>query len=172
MSIPNVAHLDPQKGGCCTVRPFFIGNMIELPVTTTQDYSLFHILKDYSRRLWSEQISRIRERHGLISVIVHPDYVIEQSARRVYAELLEFLCELRSRGETWIARSGEVASWWRLRNELNLVRDQDSWRIEGEGSERARLAYAVLNNDDLTFEVDNSSDLLTAGIMTSRVIRT
>ena len=25
MSLPNVAHLDPQRGGCCTVMPFFIG---------------------------------------------------------------------------------------------------------------------------------------------------
>lgn len=156
MSIPNVAHLDPQRGGCCTVFPFAVGEMIELPLTTIQDYSLFHILNDYSTRLWKEQISRIREKHGLISVIVHPDYVIEKSARRVYAELLEFVCDLRSRGETWVALPGEVASWWRLRGELSLVREGDSWRIEGKGSERARLAHAVLDNDRLTYEIQGS----------------
>ncbi len=43
MSLPNVAHLDPQRGGCCTVFPYFIGSVLELPVTMTQDYSLFHI---------------------------------------------------------------------------------------------------------------------------------
>lgn len=156
MSVPNVAHFDPQKGGCCTVLPFFIGNMIELPVTTTQDYTLFHIFRDYSIHLWKKQISRIREKHGLISVIVHPDYIIEQSARGVYKELLELLCELRSRGETWIALPGEVASWWRLRSELKLVPEGDSWRIVGNGSERACLAYAVLDHDGLTYEVDRS----------------
>jgi hypothetical protein len=31
MSIPNVAHLDPQRGGCCTVMPYFIGKILELP---------------------------------------------------------------------------------------------------------------------------------------------
>ncbi len=155
MSIPNVAHLDPQKGGCCTVFPFAVGDMIELPLTTIQDYSLFHILNDYSTRLWKEQISRIREKHGLISVIVHPDYIIEKSARRVYAELLEFVCELRSQGQTWIALPGEVASWWRLRGELNLVREGESWRIEGKGSERAKLAYAVLDHDRLTYELQS-----------------
>jgi hypothetical protein len=31
MSIPNVAHLDPQRGGCCTVFPYFIGRILELP---------------------------------------------------------------------------------------------------------------------------------------------
>lgn len=25
MSVPNVAHLEPQRGGCCTVMPYFIG---------------------------------------------------------------------------------------------------------------------------------------------------
>ena len=39
MSVPNVAHLDPQRGGCCTVMPYFLGNLLELPVTTTQDYT-------------------------------------------------------------------------------------------------------------------------------------
>src|SRR5207249_4000541 len=48
MSVPNVAHLDPQRGGCCTVMPYFVGKILELPVTTTQDYTLFHILNDYS----------------------------------------------------------------------------------------------------------------------------
>ncbi len=153
MSIPNVAHLDPQRGGCCTVLPFFIGKILELPVTATQDYSLFHILKDYSIRLWKEQISLIRGKYGLISFIVHPDYIIEEAARCVYAELLQYLAELRSQGETWIALPGEVAAWWRVRNELNVVNVGGSWRIEGQGRERARLAYAVMVNDSLTYEL-------------------
>ena len=48
MSIPNVAHLDPQQGGCCTVFPFFIGEILELPLTTIQDYTLFHIVGECS----------------------------------------------------------------------------------------------------------------------------
>lgn len=57
MSVPNVAHLEPQQGGCCTVFPFFIGKVLELPLTTIQDYSLFNILGSYSINLWKEQIS-------------------------------------------------------------------------------------------------------------------
>src|SRR5208282_2894928 len=30
MSVPNVAHLDPQRGGCCTVMPYFLGEIVEL----------------------------------------------------------------------------------------------------------------------------------------------
>jgi hypothetical protein len=152
MSIPNVGHLDPQRGGCCTVLPFFIGRILELPVTTTQDYSLFHILGDYSIRLWKQQIALIRAHHGMMSFIVHPDYIIAKAARRVYSELLVYLSELRSQEETWIALPGEVAAWWRLRSEMNLVDEGGSWRIEGKGSERARIAYAVLVDDKVVYE--------------------
>ena len=157
MSVPNVAHLEPQQGGCCTVMPFFVGKMLELPLTTTQDYSLFNILNDYSIRLWKEQISRIREKNGLISFIIHPDYNIDPTARRVYADLLQYLSDLRSDGETWMALPSEVAAWWRMRSQMNLVKAGGSWRIEGQGSERATLAYAVIDHDKLVYEIDHSS---------------
>src|SRR5207253_3609423 len=103
MSVPNVAHLEPQRGGCCTVMPFFVGKILELPLTTTQDYSLFQILRDYSIGLWKKQIDLIGEKHGLISFIIHPDYIIEQKAQNTYKSLLEHLARLRSDGKTWIA---------------------------------------------------------------------
>jgi hypothetical protein len=153
MSIPNVAHLDPQRGGCCTVFPFFIGSMVELPVTATQDYSLFHILNDYSTNLWQEQISLIRKRHGLMSFIIHPDYIMDEKPRRVYGELLRQLTELRGAGETWIALPRDVVAWWRLRSKLTIVKSGASWKIEGTGSERARIAYASLVAGKLQYEV-------------------
>jgi peptidoglycan/xylan/chitin deacetylase (PgdA/CDA1 family) len=158
MSIPNVAHLDPQRGGCCTVFPFLIGNIVELPVTTTQDYSLFHILGDYSTRLWREQISIIRAKHGLMSFIIHPDYIIREKARKIYTELLLYLAELRAKGETWIALPMEVAAWWRMRNQMEIVGENGCWRIEGEGSERADLAFAVLENDSIVYEVGRQAN--------------
>ena len=69
MSVPNVASLEPQRGGCCTVMPYFIGEILELPLTTVQDYSLFHILNDYSISLWTQQIEAIREQNGLITLL-------------------------------------------------------------------------------------------------------
>ena len=85
MSVPNVAHLEPQRGGCCTVTPYFVGKIVELPLTATQDYSLFHIIGDYSIALWKKQIDLIRKRHGLISFCTHPGYLIEPRARAVYS---------------------------------------------------------------------------------------
>src|SRR5262249_58907776 len=82
MSLPNAAHLEVQRGGCCTVMPYFIGDIVELPLTTTQDYSLFHIVKDPSTEVWKNQIELIISRHGLVSFIVHPDYVDDEATER------------------------------------------------------------------------------------------
>ena len=152
MSVPNVAHLDPMRGGCCTVMPYLIGDIVELPVTTTQDYSLFHILKDYSIDLWKQQIGLIRERHGLISSISHPDYLIDRRARGVYEALLDHLRQLSLDGQVWSALPRDVDLWWRARREMKLVQRGNEWEIEGPGKERARVAYASLENGHLVYE--------------------
>lgn len=151
MSMPNVAHLDPQRGGCCTVFPFFIGNIVELPVTCTQDYTLFNILNDYSTSLWKRQIELIRANHGLVSVLVHPDYVIESRAQNCYKELLGYLSELRDKESMWTPLPSEAAQWWRQRSKMELVFRNGQWQIEGEGKERARIAYATLKGDGIGY---------------------
>ena len=142
MSVPNVAHLEPQRGGCCTVMPYFVGNLLELPVTTTQDYTLFHILQAYDTDIWTTQIELIMEKYGLLSFIVHPDYATFGPERKVYEALLSHLAELRQTRGVWIATPGEVNRWWRQRAGMRIVEDRAGVRIEGEGSERARIAYA------------------------------
>jgi len=154
MSVPNVAHLDPQRGGCCTVMPYFLPDgMLELPVTTTQDYSLFHVLEEYSMDLWRKQASLILGGHGLMNFIVHPDYITETRAQGVYKELLEYLNQLRSDHKVWLPLPREVARWWRERSEMKLVADRTGWSIEGAGSDHARLAYAHLEGDQVVYEV-------------------
>lgn len=152
MSVPNVAHLDPQRGGCCTVMPYFVGKILELPVTTTQDYTLFNILNDYSIDLWNKQIDLIMEKHGLISFIVHPDYVSRPRERVVYEALLAHLADLRRKKAIWITTPGEVDRWWRQRAEMKIVNDGLGWRIEGPGSERARIAYASQDDGKLCYK--------------------
>jgi hypothetical protein len=153
MSVPNVAHLEPQGGGCCTVMPFFMGHVLELPLTAAQDYTVFHVLSDYSTRLWQEQIDLILEQNGLVSFIAHPDYLIDPRAREVYTELLSLLAGLRDERHVWIAPPAEINDWWRTRRGLRLVPDGDSWRIEGSGSERARVAYARLEGGRVVYEL-------------------
>ena len=154
MSVPNVAHLEPQRGGCCTVMPYFIGKILELPLTTIQDYSLFHILGDYSIDLWKQQIELIMKRNGLVSFITHPDYLIKGRAQSVYVDLLAHLARLRAEKKLWITLPAEVNRWWRNRSQMSLVQDGDQWRIEGPDSERARIAYASLQGDRVAYSLD------------------
>jgi hypothetical protein len=157
MSIPNTGHLEIQRGGCCTVMPYFIGEILELPLTTTQDYSLFHILKDFSNDVWKSQIESVMGRHGLLSFIVHPDYLGGAHAEQAYRVLLDQLSRFREAGRCWVALPGEVERWWRQRSRMTLTRDGGQWRIEGPGSERARIAYAELDGDDLVYTVEPPS---------------
>jgi hypothetical protein len=156
MSVPSVAHLDPQRGGCCSLMPYFIGRLVELPLTTIQDYSLFHILKDYSINVWKQQVDAITAKHGVASFIVHPDYIIEKRARRTYQALLEYLTQMREERRIWIALPGEVDRWWRERSRMNVVGDGSRWRIEGDGKERARLAFATLVGGELAFTIEEA----------------
>jgi hypothetical protein len=154
MSVPNVAHLDPQRGGCCTVMPYFIGDLLEIPVTDIQDYSLFNILNDYSIDIWKRQTALILARHGLMSFIIHPDYIIEARARATFEALLDHLAQLRRNENVWTALPNEINRWWRQRAAMKLVSTGSTWRIEGPGSEHARLAWAAEQNGRLTLTPD------------------
>lgn len=153
MSIPNVAHLDPQRGGCCTIFPYFVGDILEIPVTMTQDYTLFHILRDYTLDLWKDQTSRVMGRHGLMNFIIHPDYVTEDREMQVFKKLLAYLAELREMASLWTPLPREVNDWWRQRSRMRLVKNGKGWEIVGQGSERARVAYLRLENGKLVYDV-------------------
>lgn len=153
MSIPNVAPLDPQHGGCCTVMPYFIGDVVELPVTTIQDYTLFHLLNESSINLWKAQVDLILGKNGLASFIVHPDYVMESDTLSVYKDLLGYLRELREKTPIWCALPANVDSWWRARCKMSVVKDGNSWRLQGDDVERAVLAYANNIDGKLVYEL-------------------
>ena len=155
MSVPSSGHLEPQRGGCCTVMPYFVGKILELPLTTTQDYSLFNYLRSFSIDLWKREIDLILEQNGLISFIVHPDYIMKERENRIYQQLLAHLDSLRASKNLWVAAPGDIDRWWRQRLKMELVSDGDGWRVEGAGSERARVAYASEKDGKLVFTLQN-----------------
>lgn len=155
MSVPNAAHLEPQHGGCCTIMPYFVGDILELPLTTIQDYTLFYILNDYSTRIWQTQIETVQRHHGLISVITHPDYLTGDRERGVYIELLRYLNERRDRDGVWFALPAEINRWWRDRRQMKLVHDGRRWHVEGPDADRARVAFARLTDDGVAYSVYN-----------------
>jgi hypothetical protein len=162
MSVPNVAHLEPQRGGCCTVFPYFVGNILELPLTTIQDYSLMNILGDYSIDLWKRQIEIVMARHGLLSFIVHPDYIFEERSVPVYKKLLGYLSGLMTERHVWLAPPGEVNRWWRDRSAMKLVRDNGMWRVEGPARERARIGVARIEGGRVVYQVGSKVEAVGA----------
>jgi hypothetical protein len=154
MSVPNVARLDPQPGGCCTVLPYFLGDIVELPVTTVQDYMLLHILSQSSIDLWKSQLDLICAKNGLASFIVHPDYIIDQKSRSIYRDLLAYLQSEKVSQGMWRALPREVDRWWRKRSQMTITQHGNSWRIVGDGVEDAVLAYASISNGKLVYEVE------------------
>jgi len=151
MSVPNVAHLDPQRGGCCTIFPYFVGNVLELPLTTTQDYPIFNIIHTDPMEMWTRQMDAIIARHGLLSFIIHPDYIIEPDRQQLYSKLLKTLKSYNTGRNVWLALPGEVDTWWRERSAMRLVQENGNWTVRGKGSERASVAYARLVNGQLSF---------------------
>lgn len=154
MSVPSVGHLEAQRGGCCSVMPFFMGGMTELPVTTTQDYALFHLLNQYSIDLWKRQIASITERHGLVSFIVHPDYIRPRRACDTYRKLLAYIAGLRSEARPWFALPRAVSRWWRDRSRMRLVQRGNTWEVEGPNKDQARVAFASLEDNKVVYRLD------------------
>jgi hypothetical protein len=136
--------------------PYFIGDLLEIPLTDIQDYSLFNILNEYSTDIWKRQTAIILARHGLMSFIVHPDYIIEPCARATFEALLDHLAQLRDTEDVWTALPREINAWWRQRAAMQLVNTGGGWRIAGAGVERARIAWATEVDGKLSYSVEPS----------------
>lgn len=158
MSVPNSAPLDPQRGGCCTLMPYFIDGLVELPLTTMQDYSLFHVLGMYEMEIWEKQITSVLGRNGLLSFIVHPDYIVESRAQKLYRRLLERIRECSEQYRCWLPLPREVAQWWKQRHAMSLVKTGSVWQVQGVGGERARVAWATLRDGNLEYSLDGGND--------------
>ncbi len=113
-TIPHSDPYEPQPGGCCSLWPFFVGDVVELPYTLPQDHTLFTLLGERTPKLWVDTARAIEEEHGLIQCVTHPDpgYLGDADKRAAYAEFLRAMAE---RSEVWRALPRDVAAWWRRR---------------------------------------------------------
>jgi hypothetical protein len=157
MSVPTVAHLEPMRGGCCTVMPYFVGKILEIPLTASQDYTVMCILNDYSTDLWKTQIDLILQQNGLINFISHPDYLIDMRARNVYIGLLKYLQQLVKVQRIWTPLPGQLDEWWRARSKMRLVCHGSDWQIDGPQAERAAIAFAEIRDGRLVYVVPQRS---------------
>jgi peptidoglycan/xylan/chitin deacetylase (PgdA/CDA1 family) len=120
-SFPDTDPFEPQPGGCCSIFPFFIDDLVELPITLVQDHTLFEILRDRSVERWVEKSEWIIERGGLVNLLVHPDYLLTEERLALYDEFLGFLA---AQAGGWHALPRDVARWWKDRSLLECRRDE------------------------------------------------
>ena len=137
-SYPDTDPYEPMPGGCCSWLPFFNRGMVELPVTMTQDHTVFVILRR-DDSLWREKVEFLRARGGMALVLVHPDYVLEGDRLDAYARLLD---AFRDDPEMWTPLPREVADWWRRRAATSLRLLDGAWRPVGPGADEVAVAFA------------------------------
>jgi hypothetical protein len=122
---------EPQSGGCCSLFPFFLSRMIELPYTMPQDHTLFHLLRRDPIEIWNAKALWISSIGGMILVLTHPDYCGMQPNLSKYEELLG---RLRTIENSWCAQPSEVARWWRQRAETKLFVHNGKPEIQGSAA--------------------------------------
>lgn len=121
-SFPDTDPFEPQPGGCCSILPYMIDGLVELPITLVQDHTLWEILRDESIERWREKADWVIANRGLVSVIVHPDYLTDDRVG-LYDELCAYLRNRLDADDGWHALPCEVARWWKVRQELQLAGD-------------------------------------------------
>jgi hypothetical protein len=152
-SFPDTDPFEPQSGGCCSIFPFFLGDLVELPITLPQDHTVWEILRRRSIDLWRQKGDWIVANHGLINVIVHPDYVDSPERVKIYDELLGYFRERIDSDGGWHALPRDVASWWRVRAGLRIDRSAGDAHVTGDSPDpRATVAWAHERNGVL--EID------------------
>ena len=157
-SFPDTDPYEPQPGGCCSILPYFLGSLVELPVTLVQDHTLWEILREPDIQLWRRKADWIIANHGLINVIVHPDYVDSPQRLELYARLLSYLREQVAAHNGWHALPREVASWWRARAGMAVAGEGEAASIvAGEDSDgwlpRAGIAWASARDGGIAIDV-------------------
>jgi hypothetical protein len=130
---------EPQPGGCCSYLPYFNAGMVELPITLPQDHTLFSILQNPDADVWIRKAQLLRERHGMVLSLTHPDYATDHRVAEGYRSLLE---GLRGDSTVWHALPSEVAAWWRQRARSVVSGAGDHWHIEGPAAAGGRIQFA------------------------------
>ncbi len=137
-SFPDTDPFGPQGNGCLSIFPFFIGDIVELPITLAQDHTLFSILGQSNIETWKDKIDWIEEKHGLAMIIVHPDYLLQGCAKKLYRDVLAYILKKEN---VWFALPREVAEWWRNRDASSLQGIDEKYEIVGPARDLGAISY-------------------------------
>ena len=137
-SYPDTDPFEPQAGGCCSLLPFFNGDLVELPITLPQDHTVFVILRHRDESIWLEKASFIKSRGGMALLITHPDYFLDPERIASYGR---FLAGLGRDSTVWRALPCEVSEWWRRRAASSLEFRGGAWEIVGPAAPDGRVLF-------------------------------
>lgn len=114
---------EPQPGGTCSIFPFFLDSIVELPYTLPQDHTLIHLLGRELLPTWIRKARWIASLGGMILTLTHPDYCGAGIYLDAYERLLNYLAHLDN---AWRALPSQVAQWWcqRAQTELDVSMGQ------------------------------------------------
>ncbi len=132
----DVATYEPEPGGSCSWLPYFIGDVVELPITLPQDHTLFELRGERTEQRWLDKAAFLREEGGMGLLLTHPDYLVEPERLALYER---FLAAQATDTSAWHALPREVADWWRRRSTSSLQRSGDEWMVIGAAAADGRV---------------------------------
>jgi len=123
-SCPSWEVLSPtslRSHGVGTIFPFYMRNILEIPVSLPQDHQLIRVAGQKPSAavdLLLKLATWIRGVGGACILLIHPDYEFaEAENKKEYERLLE---SFRSDPECDIMTLGEMGEWWKTRKEARI----------------------------------------------------
>ena len=115
-SVTDTAPYEPQPGGCASLFPYLVGDIVEMPMTLPQDHTLFGLLGQVDSHAWITKLDQIRTANGMACVLTHPDpgdgYIGQAENESHYVEVLDYIAA----SDAWTPLPRELARWWRARS--------------------------------------------------------
>lgn len=120
LSIPDTDNCTTYDtfNGCCSIFPFKINKLLEMPLTVPQDASL--LVLGYSPNqildIWLKKLDWIKKVKGLVVINTHPEpqWLGNKEMLKIYSKLLEFI---RKDSDAWLPLPFQAAEWWLNRQE-------------------------------------------------------
>jgi len=131
----DVAIYEPEPGGTCSWLPYFIDDVVELPITLPQDHTLFRVRGEQTDRIWVDKATFLRAQGGMALMLTHPDYLDDE----ILGHYDRFLALQANDSSVWHALPREVAAWWRRRASSAPARENGSWVVRGPAAGDARV---------------------------------
>ena len=133
------------------LRPHFAGDLLRIPTSIPDDEMLFDRLRITDPvevgQVWSRIMQCVYDLEGLYTLNLHPE-------RGVLCKPALDLLLTYARGRplpVWVARIGEIASWWRKRSQFHLhikPLGDGRWQVKASDAPPATILARYLTVED------------------------